>query len=196
MNFTARCSVPGKELCGDRGSAGARLVRAALHALWQCRHSGDDGQSLVEFGLVLPLLLLVLSGIFSFGIVFNQFQILTNATNDSARAFALSANGGATSTTSSAPNGDPCAYVNTIVLADAPSLNSSNLKYTIVYTVTSTTTSTTYTGTGSSAPTCAGITMNSGDTVQVTVKYPVTTSIFQWATKSLTLSSSSTELVQ
>jgi Flp pilus assembly protein TadG len=195
MNSKAR-SIRGRDLSSGGGSADGAFFRAAGRALWRCGHSADDGQSLAEFGLVLPLLLLVLSGIFSFGIIFNQFQILTNATNDSARAFALSANGGGSSTTSNAPNGDPCAYVNTLVQADAPSLNSSNLTYSIIYTVTSTTTSTTYTGTGSSAPTCAGITMTSGDTVKVTVKYPVTTSIFQWATKSLTLSSSSTELVQ
>jgi Flp pilus assembly protein TadG len=194
MNCKLHGAMHERNLSGAVVSAGASF-RATVRAF--CRScSADDGQSLAELGLVLPLLLLVLSGIFSFGILFNQYQVLTNATNDAARAFALSAGGGSGSTTSSAPNADPCAYVVTVTEADAPNLNSSSLNYTINYTVNSTSTKTTYSGSGSSGPTCASLAMNPLDTVQVTITYPVTMSIFRWANRSLTLSASSTELVQ
>jgi Flp pilus assembly protein TadG len=168
----------------------------ALRQVWlRWRSWGEDGQSLVEFGIVVPLLLLVLTGIFSFGVIFNQYQVLTNATNSAARAFALSA-GGAANSTSTAPSADPCAYVATIVSGDVPGVNTTNLNYKIVYTVNSTSASTTYTGTGSTAPTCANLLMNSSDTVQVTVTYPVTALLYSWTSKSYTLTATSTEFVQ
>ncbi len=43
------------------------------------------GQSLVEFALVLPSLLLVLFGIIQFGFIFNGYVTLTNAVRDGAR---------------------------------------------------------------------------------------------------------------
>lgn len=173
-----------------------RRSQSALQRAWlQWRNRGEDGQSLVEFGIVVPLLLLVLTGIFSFGVIFNQYQVLTNATNSAARAFALSA-GGAANSTSTAPNADPCAYVATIVSGDVPGINTTNLTYKIVYTVNSTSAQTTYNGTGSSAPTCANLEMNSSDTVQVTVTYPVSALLYSWTSKSYTLTATSTEFVQ
>jgi Flp pilus assembly protein TadG len=165
-------------------------LRAAVHTPGPgYRSFGEEGQSLAEFALVVPVLLL--TGIFSFGIIFNQYEVLTNSTNSAARAFALSANGAA-ATTSTAPNQDPCAYVKTIVQQDSPNLSSASLNYTINYTVTATNTKTTY----NNPPTCAGISMTQGDVVTVTVTYPVTTSLYGWATRNLTLTASSTELVQ
>lgn len=44
-----------------------------------------NGQSLVEFALVLTPLLLVLLGIIQFGFIFNSYVTLTNATREAAR---------------------------------------------------------------------------------------------------------------
>src|SRR5450759_2456703 len=44
------------------------------------------GQSLVEFALVLPLLLLILLGIIQFGFIFNTQVTITNAAREGARA--------------------------------------------------------------------------------------------------------------
>jgi Flp pilus assembly protein TadG len=50
-----------------------------------------DGQSVVEFALVLPVLALVLFGIIQFGIVFNNYIDLTDAVRAGARKAAVSA---------------------------------------------------------------------------------------------------------
>jgi Flp pilus assembly protein TadG len=50
------------------------------------RHSRrEDGQAVVEFALVLPILLLILLGIIQFGSVFRDYIALTDATRVGAR---------------------------------------------------------------------------------------------------------------
>jgi Flp pilus assembly protein TadG len=50
----------------------------------------ERGQSLTEFALVLPLLMIVLFGIIQFGIVFNNYISLTDAVRSGARKAATS----------------------------------------------------------------------------------------------------------
>jgi Flp pilus assembly protein TadG len=54
------------------------------------RLRNSDGQSVVEFALVLPVLALVLFGIIQFGIVFNNYIDLTDAVRAGARKAAVS----------------------------------------------------------------------------------------------------------
>lgn len=49
------------------------------------RHPGSEGQSLVEFSLVLTPLLLILLGIIQFGFIFNSYITIANATREGAR---------------------------------------------------------------------------------------------------------------
>jgi Flp pilus assembly protein TadG len=49
----------------------------------------EDGQAIVEFALVLPLLMAILLGIVQFGIVFNNYETLTDATRVGARKAAV-----------------------------------------------------------------------------------------------------------
>ncbi len=49
------------------------------------RRSRQDGQSLVEFALVLTPLFLILLGIVQFGFIFNAYITITNATREAAR---------------------------------------------------------------------------------------------------------------
>jgi Flp pilus assembly protein TadG len=49
------------------------------------RGRGDDGAVLVEFALALPLLLMIIVGMFSGGLLYNQKQQLTHATREGAR---------------------------------------------------------------------------------------------------------------
>ncbi len=53
------------------------------------RRNGEDGQALVEFALVLPILLLLLLGIAQFGMLFYTYIDLTSATRDGARRIAV-----------------------------------------------------------------------------------------------------------
>jgi Flp pilus assembly protein TadG len=50
----------------------------------------SDGQTLVEFALVLPLLAVLLFGVIQFGIVFNHYLDLTDAVRAGARKAAVS----------------------------------------------------------------------------------------------------------
>ncbi len=56
-------------------------------AAWQNeeRRTGEAGQSLVEFSLVLTPLLLILLGIIQFGFIFNTYVTMTNAAREGAR---------------------------------------------------------------------------------------------------------------
>lgn len=44
------------------------------------------GQSLVETALVLPIILLILTGIVDFGLLFNNYLIVSNASREGARS--------------------------------------------------------------------------------------------------------------
>jgi len=50
------------------------------------------GQSLVEFALVLPILLLTIMGVVEFGRIFMTQQVITNASREGARAAILPGN--------------------------------------------------------------------------------------------------------
>ena len=50
----------------------------------------ERGQTMVEFTLVLPVLLVVLFGIIQFGIAFNNYVALTDAVRAGARTAAVS----------------------------------------------------------------------------------------------------------
>lgn len=59
-------------------------MRRATHLL------SDDGQAIVEFALVLPILMGLLLGIVQFGILFNNYETLTDAARVGARKAAVS----------------------------------------------------------------------------------------------------------
>jgi Flp pilus assembly protein TadG len=49
-------------------------------------HTSERGQAVVEFAIVLPLLLLLLMGIWQFGVVYDKWQNLNGAAREGARA--------------------------------------------------------------------------------------------------------------
>ena len=52
----------------------------------------EKGQSLVEFALVLPLLILLLFGIIDFGRIFNAYLTIDHAGRDAARTASIGKN--------------------------------------------------------------------------------------------------------
>jgi Flp pilus assembly protein TadG len=56
----------------------------------QINFRSESGQGIVEFALVLPLLLMLVLGIIQFGITFNNYLTLTDATRVGARKAAVS----------------------------------------------------------------------------------------------------------
>jgi Flp pilus assembly protein TadG len=102
---------------------------------WGRQSSDESGQSLVEFALVAPILLLLVLGIFKFGIVLNHWLVMTDATRSAARGLAVArgvpnicppaGQGSCTAPT------DPCAQTVTNVKNGATDLNISNLSVTV-----------------------------------------------------------------
>ena len=54
------------------------------------------GQAVIEMALTLPLLLLVIFGIFDFGFMFQRYEVVTNAAREAARLGVLRDSGGYT----------------------------------------------------------------------------------------------------
>ena len=62
---------------------------AALRRAFRGRWRSERGAEFVEFALAFPLLLLVVMGIMDFGIMFQQYEVLTNAAREGARVAVL-----------------------------------------------------------------------------------------------------------
>ncbi len=76
----------------------------------------NKGQSIVEAALVLPVILLLLTGIIDFGLLFNNYLIVSNASREGARAAAI---------------GSTDAQIRTVVNNDTSSLDPAKLTLTI-----------------------------------------------------------------
>jgi Flp pilus assembly protein TadG len=80
----------------------------------------ERGQSLTEFALALPILALLLFAVIQFGIVFNNYVTLTDATRAGARKAAVGRR-----------LGNPVSATITAVRNSATDLNQSNLNVTV-----------------------------------------------------------------
>jgi len=85
------------------GRNGAGVKRFRFRALASVRRRdpvrGDSGQALVELALALPLLLLILVGIFEFARAYSIKQSLVNAAREGARTAVVQTSSGTLSTT-------------------------------------------------------------------------------------------------
>jgi Flp pilus assembly protein TadG len=147
--------------------------------------AGEQGSALVEMALVLPMLLLLTTGMLVFGVAMNNYMQLTNAVSIGARAVANSAQ----------VTTDPCAVASSAIVAAAPGLNSSKLS--ISYTFNGNP----YSGLScSSADAGSGAAgdLSKGVSVTVTATYPLNLSVYgnQFSANNAVLKSTSTEVVQ
>lgn len=76
----------------------------------------SDGQSLVEFAILLPVLLLILMGIMEFGMMLNSYLTIRNSSREGARAAIV----GSTDTA-----------IRSLILTDSPTLNAADLTISI-----------------------------------------------------------------
>ena len=165
---------------------GVSLVKTRARGL---QRAGEDGGSLVEFSLVLPMMVMLITGMATFGIAINNYMVLTNSVGAGARTLALARG----QTTPALAASDPCAYAVQVANNAAPSLNSSSVTYTIVWTTinsSGTAVSTTYSNT------CPGLSLNAGDSMQVQGSYPFTLIVYGWKPGALNMIARTTELVQ
>jgi Flp pilus assembly protein TadG len=52
---------------------------------------GQKGQAIVETALILPIIILILTGIIDFGLLFNNYLVITNASREAVRNAAIGA---------------------------------------------------------------------------------------------------------
>jgi Flp pilus assembly protein TadG len=60
-----------------------------MATLTMIRRHGERGQAIIELALTLPLLLLIVIGIFDFGMMFQRYEMVTNAARELARVAVL-----------------------------------------------------------------------------------------------------------
>lgn len=76
----------------------------------------NRGQALVEFALILPVLMLLIIGVMEFGLIINQYMVVTEAAREGARSAAL---GGSNAT------------ITTVVKTAASQMDTSQLTVTV-----------------------------------------------------------------
>jgi Flp pilus assembly protein TadG len=156
---------------------------------------GEDGQSLIEFALCLPPLLMLMTGIFVFGIALANYVQLTNACNVGALQLSIDRQN------LPSPNYDPCATAVSAVQGAAPILTAANMKFVVVLNGTSYPSNGTPTAglscTSSSETTGAAANLVQGKSATVTVTYPCTLAFYKNNNfANCTLTAKSSELVQ
>jgi Flp pilus assembly protein TadG len=146
--------------------------------------SREEGSALIEMALVIPMLMLIVTAIFAFGIGLNNYLELTDAVSTAARQMAISR--GQTT--------DPCAQAVTTIEKAAPQLKPASLTFSFVlngapYSGTSCSSTTTATG--------AAGNLVQGASAQMTVTYPCNLAVYgKNYSPGCTLVAQTTELVQ
>ena len=136
-----------------------------------------QGSALVETAVSMPIVLLLMTGIFSFSIALHQKLALAEAVSAGGRV--LSVERGDT---------DPCAATTKAIYAAAPTLSQSNM--TINYVLNGV-------AVGSGVTTCANTpNMVTGGNAQITATYPTSISVFGKNLGAFNLTTNITEVVQ
>lgn len=138
----------------------------------------ERGQATAEFALVLPLLLLLVTGIIQFGLLFDHYITLTDAVRSGARTLALGRG-----------LSDPCdaAVKQTVTSASSIGLTASQVTPALSGSDTC--------GTGSYPNRTGGI-ENQGDQATVTATQPFTLSVFGLPIYQLNLSASASDATE
>jgi len=152
------------------GRAGARALSTGSR-LRACLRSGGEGQSLVEFALVLPVLAMLLTGVFWVGINICNYMALNNAVELGARYLKIEGN---TSGNIATDLADPCLSVFQQMMGASSSLNADNI--TVAYKLNGSTIETLK----GSANTCPSESDNfsAGGTFQIVATYPCIAGVY------------------
>jgi len=136
-----------------------------------------QGGALVETAVSLPVVLLLMTGIFSFSVALHQKLLLAEAVGAGGRLLAVERG-----------DTDPCKVATNTIYAAAPTLSRSNLKISYVLNGVAV---------GDGVTTCQGTTnMVAGSPVQIIATYPTTVGIYGKNFGSFNLRTQITEVVQ
>jgi Flp pilus assembly protein TadG len=180
---------------------GRQPLLALLKRIW---NSDSRASAIVEMAVVLPLMLLLITGMMSMGVVLNNYLLLAHASDVGARYLAINQGNFTANATQ-----NPCIMAATQIQNAAVAIPASSLSYAITITPTAGGTATTFTslnGTGSyaSASGCGatgttggvGAMGIGGGTVTVSVSYPVTPIVIFWAHHTINMTATTTEIIQ
>lgn len=151
-------------------------IRARANVAGISGRTADRGSALLETAIVMPVILLMMTGIFTFSVALYQKEALGHGVSTASRYMATRA--GVT---------DPCADTASVLYAAAPALSPSRITLSFVFD-----------GVAYSGATCSGTThLVSGKTAQITATYPCSLSWFgSGGTIACSLRESITEVVQ
>ena len=156
---------------------------------------GEHGGALVEMALVMPIMLAMLTGIFSFSVVLYQKLQLGEAVSNAGRVMALERG-----------DTDPCLTTANAIYAAAPALAKSNM--TLTFTLGGTNTGgsvsggTSYGGTKGTAPTCTaagnggGAALQPGWPAQIQATYPCSFFVYNTKLGTCSVTTQVTEVIQ
>lgn len=170
----------------------AKLASQRLLIGDKCESTGQSerGGSLVEFALIVPMMMVLITGMYSLGMALSYYMILTNAASVGARAFAISPEVTVTNGKTTSAITDPCAYAIQMATQATPTINSNSITYTITYTPTGGKSVTYTTGT------CNNLSTNVGDFVQLKASYPYSLLLYGFKPATLNVQARSAEVVQ
>jgi Flp pilus assembly protein TadG len=159
----------------------ARKASVKIVARWRRE---QNGSSMIEFALVLPVMLMAMMGIAAFGMALNNYISLTNATGVAARQLALSR--GQTT--------DPCKLAANAVYGAAPLLSQSSI---VIVTTINGNIFKGNTCSSSSTTTGAAGDMTQGTTVTLTASFPCTLNVYgKNYAPSCTMTAQTAEMIQ
>lgn len=156
---------------------------------------GDHGGALVEMALVMPIMLAMLTSIFSFSVVLYQKLQLGESVSNAGRVMALERG-----------DTDPCATTANAIYAAAPALAKSSM--TLTFTLGGTNSGgsvsggTSYGGTKGTAPTCTAAgnggtaALQSGWPAQIQATYPCSFFVYNTKLGSCSVTTQVTEVIQ
>jgi Flp pilus assembly protein TadG len=143
----------------------------------------EDGQALVEFAIVMPVLLIIVTGIIQFGLLFNKYITLTDAARNGAQTLAIGRG-----------LSNPCdpAVLQTVQSGSATGLTASQV-------TPSFSSGSDFCGTGTYTYNTTGNTNGAeiqGDQATVTATQPFTLSVFGMSVVQMNLSASASDAIQ
>jgi Flp pilus assembly protein TadG len=155
----------------------------------------EHGGALVEMALVMPIMLAMLTSIFSFSVVLYQKLQLSEAVSNAGRVMALERG-----------DADPCATTANSIYAAAPALAKANMTLTFTLGGTnsggSVTGGTSYGGTKGTAPTCTAAgnggaaALQAGWPAQIQATYPCSFFVYNTKLGTCSVTTQVTEVVQ
>lgn len=159
--------------------SGARFTRPAIWLRFTsgvfAPRSGEEGSAMVETALVMPVVLVFMTAMFSLSTVLYQKLELVEAVGSGARFLAVDRG-----------DNDPCAATANVIYAAAPNLSKSKMSLSFVLN-----------GVSYSGATCNGTTgMVSGATAQLKATYPCTMTAFRMSFGTCTLAATTSEAIQ